>query len=288
MRPKIFFITGASGFIGRHLISQFRKKSEIIYCLSRKKNKKIRNVKWLKGDYKSVKKNILKQINYFIHLGSSLNDKNNSFEDYIQKDFYETFNLLNKAKLCGVKNFLIAGSSFEYGCNNSLSYNLKKTSLSPVNDYAFIKILLSLTLFWWAKKNKINLTYARIFQVYGMGEKKSRLYPYIVKASKNNHKAYILNPEYIRSFVPVKDVAQQLIANVMNNKNINIVNICSKNNNLKIKEFANFVWKLNSNKKPKIFKKSKKIFTNQPKILIGRKSKYSVMGKKKLSLKITI
>jgi nucleoside-diphosphate-sugar epimerase len=288
MRLSTFFITGGSGFIGKHLISQLRDKDAVIYCLSRKKNKKIKNIKWLKGDYKVVKKNILKKVNYFIHLGSSLNDKNNNFEDLIQKDFYESFNLLNKARLCGVKNFLIAGSSFEYGFNNLLNNNTNKKKLFPVNDYAFTKILLSLTLFWWAKKNKINLTYARIFQVYGKGEKKNRLYPYIVRASKNNRKAYILNPGHIRSFVSVEDVAKQLIANCVKNKNVNIVNICSNNNNLSVKRFANLVWRLNSNNKIKIFNKLKRIGANEPKILIGRKSKHNISEKKKLFLKIII
>ena len=141
---KTFFITGGSGFIGRNLIKFIKKNNDtIIYCLSRKKKKSLYNLKWVKGDYTNVKKSILEKVDYFIHLGTSLNDKKNSLQDYIEKDFYEVYNLLNKAKLCGVNNFLVAGSSFEYGYNNSLINKIKKADLYPVNDYSFTKILLS-------------------------------------------------------------------------------------------------------------------------------------------------
>lgn len=285
---KTFFITGGSGFIGRNLIKFIKKNNDsIIYCLSRKKKKSLYNLKWVKGDYTNVKKSILEKVDYFIHLGTSLNDKKNSLQDYIEKDFYEVYNLLNKAKLCGVNNFLVAGSSFEYGYNNSLINKIKKADLHPVNDYSFTKILLSLSLFWWAKKNKINLTYARIFQVYGSGEKNNRLYPYIVNASKNNRRAYIQNPKYRRSFVSVNNVIKQLLDYILNNKDVNIVNVC-ENNNLTLNKFAHIVWRLNSNNKTKILSKIKKNTTNEPKILLGKKDKFCISDKNKTSFKIII
>ena len=41
------FITGANGYLGRNFIDKAVKKNMKIFAVTRKKNKKLRNVKWL-------------------------------------------------------------------------------------------------------------------------------------------------------------------------------------------------------------------------------------------------
>ena len=45
------FVTGSNGYIGRNFIKEAIKKNHKIFAVTRKKkNKKIKNVKWLVGD----------------------------------------------------------------------------------------------------------------------------------------------------------------------------------------------------------------------------------------------
>ena len=43
------FLTGGTGFIGKKFISLASEEGFYIFAISRKKQKKIKNVKWLKG-----------------------------------------------------------------------------------------------------------------------------------------------------------------------------------------------------------------------------------------------
>ena len=54
------FVTGSNGYVGRNFIKAALKKNHKIYAVTRKKkNKKVRNLKWLVGgidrDWKELK-----------------------------------------------------------------------------------------------------------------------------------------------------------------------------------------------------------------------------------------
>ena len=53
MNKKIA-LTGATGFLGQHLLNHLIAQGYIINALTRKPQKELKNVKWVMGDFESL------------------------------------------------------------------------------------------------------------------------------------------------------------------------------------------------------------------------------------------
>ena len=60
---KKIFITGASGYIGSNIVKVLSKKNQL-YCLTKTKQKKLHNVKWIIGTLTSNCDTFLKKSDY--------------------------------------------------------------------------------------------------------------------------------------------------------------------------------------------------------------------------------
>ena len=65
------FLTGGTGFIGKEFIAQASNKGFFIFAVSRKNvKKKIKNVKWLKGEIDKDWDKYLSKVDVVVHLAS--------------------------------------------------------------------------------------------------------------------------------------------------------------------------------------------------------------------------
>jgi nucleoside-diphosphate-sugar epimerase len=247
-----FFITGASGFIGKNLINVLKKnKKNKIFSLSRsKKNYNYNNSNiWVVGSLKSNFRKYLTKTDVVIHLATEF-DYGPQFKIY-QTNLVESLKFFENARKYGVKKYIVAGSGFEHG--NSKRKITTLSLMRPISDYQISKALFNIKVCNWAKKYKLNLTYLKIFHVYGAKEKKKRLYPQVVIAAKKNKQISIskYSNSIIRDFINVKDVVKDIIEQLEKNKGVNLVNSCSGNKK-SLFEFSKLVWRNNSNKKCKV------------------------------------
>ena len=249
-----FFITGASGFIGKSLIDEILlDKRNFVYALSQKKaRKKLENnssIKWIKGNLKSNLKKYLQKTDILVHLAAKFD---NDFSNKIyETNLIDSLYLFEQARNQGVKNFIAAGSGFENGSSNN---KIKPLSLfRPVGDYQSSKAIFNIKICNWAKNYKLNMTYMKIFQVYGKGENKRRLYPQIVDCAKKNRRLKINknSKKIIRDFIKLEDVVKDILYQVRINKGVNVSNCCS-GKKMSVYEFSRYIWKKFSDKKPKI------------------------------------
>lgn len=248
-----YFITGASGFIGNTLIRNLLKnKNNKVFALTRfKKNYNHNNKKkkWIIGNLKSNLNKYLSITDAVIHLATE-------FDGVSQYKIYET-NLVDSLKFfenarnSGVKKYIVAGSGFENGHSKKMFSAL--SYMKPLSDYQISKALFNVKICNWAKKYKLDLTYIKIYHSYGSGEKKDRLYPQLVLAAKKNKSINIskYSNKIIRDFIPVEDVAKDIIQQLENNKGVNLSNSCSGKKKTLL-EFSRQIWKKNSKKKTKI------------------------------------
>ena len=81
-------------------------------------------------------------------------------------------------------------------------------------------------LFKLRKKNKFNLTWVRIFYMYGKNYNRETLTNLVIN-SKRNKKYVQLNKNIKRDFLDVKQVAYRIILLSLKQKNFGVVNICS-------------------------------------------------------------
>jgi NADH dehydrogenase len=107
------FITGANGFIGRHLLARLdRQKFANVYCLSRRPQQSVRETTfhWLVGSIfdSAVYGETLDSVDAVIHLAATTGKAPR--DQYFSINFKGTQYLLDQCKQRGVRNFLYVSS----------------------------------------------------------------------------------------------------------------------------------------------------------------------------------
>ncbi len=246
-------ITGGTGFIGRHVVNELKKKHTIL-CITRKKMISSKKLQYIKSDLINSEK-LIKQIKLFspqilIHLAwDGLPDygKKNSFRNYrTSKKFLKIILKINSCK-----KIFIAGSCYEY---NFLNGKCKEDSLINKSQYFAI---YKLKFFDWLKKSlkkNVDMCWVRIFFAYGPGQKKSSLIPSLKNSLKRRKKINIMYPGNLCDYIYVKDIANFFskaifadfktgVYNLGSSKKYSVKYICKKIMKKNLSKFIKFSYK---------------------------------------------
>ena len=121
---------------------------------------------------------------------------------------------------------LVTGTCFEYGMQSGPIS--KNTETNPNNSYGLAKDFLRKKLQLLQKRHDFYLTWARLFYMYGDGQSESSLFSQLKKSVLDNKKVFKMSGgEQIRDYLPVSEVAKQLVLLSKQTKNIGIINVCS-------------------------------------------------------------
>jgi nucleoside-diphosphate-sugar epimerase len=200
-------ITGSSGFIGKRLLgflSHYKKYK--LLCITRSKSKKLKNknVEYLKCNLNKIRDYAKKIINFnpdiLIHLAwdkiPNFNKSNSKKNEIISKNLINFFALNTR-----IKNIIVSGSCFEIKPPDSqYTYFIK----AKKNILKFLKKK--------AKKNNFNYYWLRFFYVYGPGQRRKSIIPYLLSSIKNTTKAKIKEPNRRHDFIYVDDVCTSIIS----------------------------------------------------------------------------
>lgn len=205
------FITGGTGFVGKHTVKALKKQGHRLMLLSRNnKNHNTAGVKFIKGNLNKVrdwKQEVLRfSPNIVIHLAwEGLPDHHVN----ISKNNLEwSLNLVQLASEAKCRLFVATGSGWEYGIQHGkLSEN---TSPNPFDAYTAAKH--SVNTFGWeiAKENNMSFVWLRPFFIYGPGQRSLALIPSLLSSIKRGKKPEIRNPNAKNDFVYVGDVAEAI------------------------------------------------------------------------------
>ncbi len=205
------FLTGSSGFVGSEFLNYIKNKKIFIYSLGTPKIK-INNLKVCKGRLNGKYDVQLSKCNYLLHLASAgVNNKNIPYKDLYKINVLDSVKLFKSAAKNNCLNWVIAGSSSEYG---SVSFTKKKFNKNdiplPISDYAKTKYIFNKKIISLAKTYKANLRIMRLFPLYGESEKKHRLYSTIVKHAKENKNIILINGNQLRDYLDIKIAVKYL------------------------------------------------------------------------------
>jgi len=232
------FIFGASGFIGANIIKEILTVRDDYYAITHDANSAWR-LKLLKVPAKNI-----------IHcdITSSISVKN-IFDQYHPKTVFNlaaygaytkqsnvsliyetnvsgTVNILDSCS--GVKAYIHAGSSSEYGTNCSAP--LETDALKPNSHYAASKVSASYIIQYYANYKKIPALNLRLYSVYGFWEEPDRLIPVMIEKARVNGYPNLVEKEISRDFVYVTDAVEAFVDAALNvNDNIrgHSYNICT-------------------------------------------------------------
>ncbi len=224
-------ITGANGFIGQHVLTELLKYEVELIAIIRsgvlpaELNSVVRTVKM---DISNPIPNCFEQIDcpeVLIHLawdGLPNYKSLHHFETELPRQYY----FLKAMVESGLPSLFVTGTCFEYGMQSgSLS---EETIAKPNNPYGYAKNALRLQLELLKSVRPFNLTWARLFYMYGQGQSKASLFSKLKEAVERGDKVFNMSGgEQLRDYLPVKEVARQIVRLAMMKHNIGIINICS-------------------------------------------------------------
>ena len=235
-------LTGASGLLGRHIISYFLKKNAKILATSRNKPSIThKNLIWKKLDLnKKIKTSeldkIYKKTNHIIHAGAFVPSPGQKRKKkWIENtNIYSAFDLAYWARKTD-RHFIFVSGAALYKENNKKNYENSKLLENSKNMYVKSKIdsekkILRL------KNNNFKLTIVRPSSLYGHGMNIKKIIPLMIQKAKKGEIIEIINPHKTKiNLIHAKDISSAIfkiiripqygIYNLGNDKCTNFYNI---------------------------------------------------------------
>ncbi len=224
-------VTGASGFIGQHVLNNLNNLSVEVVAITRLKHAnlpKLVNGLWVEFDLQNPPENMFSLIgspDILIHLAWQ------GLPNYMSLHHFEIelpvqYDFLSALIKEGLQSLVVVGTCFEYGMqSNSLSEEL---DTKPSNPYGFAKDCLRKQLEFLKIQHNFKLTWARLFYLYGDGQSDSSIYQQLKRAIQDFEPKFNMSKgEQLRDYLPVEKAAQYLVSLGLLQKDIGVVNVCS-------------------------------------------------------------
>lgn len=227
---KRILVTGANGCIGKSLLRLLVQKGYEVHAVSRKKvNSKDNFIHWYQVDltelceieelFKVVKPTYLMHLAWDITPGKYKNSPSNL--TWVQASIEIIINF----KRYGGKRVVISGTCSEY--DTGYGYlNEILTLCNPNSLYGTCKTSLHKIVEKYCIENDIELSWTRIFFLYGPNENSNRVIPYVINQLLKGEVAHVSHGNQIRDYLYVHDVANAL-ANIIDSNVLGIINIGS-------------------------------------------------------------
>jgi dTDP-6-deoxy-L-talose 4-dehydrogenase (NAD+) len=224
-------VTGASGFIGRHVVAQFEQRgisptpvcrpgSAVPDGLSRDR------VVWMDmANPPADAYDRLGRPQILVHLAWG-GLPNYSSPRHLEHELPVHRSFLEGLLTAGLGGVTVTGTCFEYGMQSgALSEDLPT---APVTAYGRAKDELRLQLERLRRGRAFNLTWARLFYLYGEGQAPGSLLPQLEDAIARGDAAFKMSGgEQLRDYLPVEEAAGYLVELAMNGRDNGVVNVCS-------------------------------------------------------------
>jgi nucleoside-diphosphate-sugar epimerase len=149
-----------------------------------------------------------------VHLASHTpNPPYAPLEECLYWNVYASLRLAQFAVEAGVRDFVVAGTYFEYGTAATGMETIHPgTPLQPVLSYPVSKAAASVAFAGLAREKGLRLQLLRIFQVFGEGESPKRFWPSLRRAAQAGEDFPMSAGTQIRDFIEVGEVAAAFVS----------------------------------------------------------------------------
>jgi len=223
------FITGGTGFIGRHLVLSLIQKYSVLVLIRKEQEISINNdnLKYILGTFSNIKKweTTVKHFapDVIIHLGwEGIPDFGMEMS---LKNLKYSNSIFNLAKKIECKTLISLGSCWEYkapkGAINE-NYQIDSSSI-----FSAVKNLIRLNGNAVSADSDMNFYWLRVFYVYGPGQKKTSLIPHIIESLKKGREPEINNLLGENDFIYIKDLVSAINLIIEKRPSKNVYNIGS-------------------------------------------------------------
>lgn len=223
-------ITGATGFIGRHVLEELGKHAVDVVSAGRHSPQPgdtgtFRHCSVDLNDYSADLYRELGCPDVLIHLAwSGLDDFASPLHVERELPLHEAF--LKDMLAAGLPSLLVTGTCLEYGLQTGCL--AETTDTKPVTAYAKAKDRLRQRLQRYKNEHPFNLCWSRVFYPYGDGQARNSLLPQLRRAIESGDKRFNMSEgDQLRDFIPVESVAAIIAKLALADQDVGVINVCS-------------------------------------------------------------
>lgn len=233
MKGLHVLVTGATGFVGRHLVAALLERGCTVRAVARTLET-ARGMPWfdavefVAADIHAAQLDVPRLtsgIDALVHLAwPGLPNYQALF--HFEHNLFADYRFIKQMVESGVPQVLVTGTCFEYGLQNgALS---ESAEARPSNPYGLAKNTLRLFLQALQQEQPFTLQWARLFYLYGEGQNPKSLLASLDQAIDSGAEQFDMSAgEQLRDYLPVEQAADYL-AQLLGRPDISgVINCCS-------------------------------------------------------------
>jgi nucleoside-diphosphate-sugar epimerase len=224
-------LTGATGFVGRHVLDELLARGQTVAATLRPGSSPPRQapeLRWVEVDIAQPPARAYQRLEcpeVLIHLaweGLPNYQSLHHFETELPRHYQFLADLVRQ----GLPTLIAAGTCLEYGMQYGPLASDGPTL--PVNPYGFAKDALLRQLKFLRLQHPFQLIWTRLFYMYGDGQSQGSLLPLLRREiAKGSREFAMSGGEQLRDYLPVTEVARQLVDHALAPRDLGAINICS-------------------------------------------------------------
>ena len=223
-------VTGATGFIGRHVVPELLASGAEVVVATRGTSLPFAPADRLRSVTLDIGAGsdwfeLLGKPDVLLHLawGGLPNYRSST---HLEQELPKHTAFLDACLASGLKRLVVTGTCLEYGMQMGMLHEDLPTL--PCTAYAEAKIRLHQHLREHAAAYDLQLTWLRLFYLYGPGQAATSLYSQLRAAVTAGEREFPMSPgDQQRDFLPVETAAAYIRQIVLEPQRIDVVNVCS-------------------------------------------------------------
>lgn len=226
-------VTGATGFIGQHLIKRLLKSQHEVLATSRDAEKArycewYNTVLYIQRDLNDAEGDLYRYFqepDVLIHLGwGGLPNYNELF--HIERNLPCSYSLIKNLLENGLKKLVVLGTCFEYGLQEGMLNEDMDTR--PVTCYGLAKDTLRRYIEQLKKKYDFQYKWIRLFYVYGQGQSPNSILSQLEKALIKGDAIFNMSKgQQLRDYLSVDKVSDYIVRILEQEHTNGVINCCS-------------------------------------------------------------